>query len=222
MVQPLQAVLKYCIWIISVPLCQNTFPSRLIKQRYGPFQFLAYLTTVCQGKSTKALEKCSPIRESLWGNIFHALGMVFRLFRDIFVYFFAMRPCFQRPFSSISCIFTSSKHVPIAKKWQKRRERVLTNCNHAKSDGNVVSTKAYAQKPQHMEIHLLSVRRFFCTGWGQFLEHPCDQTSGHIVYHQVSNERYGHYLSTDAPQFPVGSVVWIPQPLSKSSIFSKC
>ena len=55
-----------------------------------------------------------------------------------------MKPCFQRHFSNISCIFNLSKHVPIEKKWQKQRERVLTNCNHAKSDGNVVSTKAYA------------------------------------------------------------------------------
>ena len=55
-----------------------------------------------------------------------------------------MRTCFQRQFSSISCIFNSSKHVPVAKKWQKRRKRVLTNCNHAKSDGNVVSTKTFS------------------------------------------------------------------------------
>ena len=55
-----------------------------------------------------------------------------------------MRTCFQGQFSSISCIFNSSKHVPVAKKWQKRRKRVLTNCNHAKSDGNVVSTKTFA------------------------------------------------------------------------------
>ena len=43
------------------------------------------------------------------------------------------------------------------------------------------------QKPQNMEIHLLSVRRNFCTGLGQFSEHPCNQTSGRTGYHQVSN-----------------------------------
>ena len=39
-----------------------------------------------------------------------------------------------------------------------------------------------------MEIHLLSVRRNFCTGWGQFSEHPCDQTSGHIGYHKYQKK----------------------------------
>lgn len=87
--------------------------------------------------------KVLTIRESLWGTIYHALGMVFRLFRGVFCAFFAMRTCFQRQFSSISCIFNSSKHVTVAKKWQKRRERVLTNCNHAKSDGNVVSNTGF-------------------------------------------------------------------------------
>ena len=72
---------------ISVPICQNTFSPHLVKQRYGHFQFSAYFTSVCQGKSTKAPEKCSPIGESLWGTIFHALGKVFRLFRGVFVQF---------------------------------------------------------------------------------------------------------------------------------------
>jgi len=71
-----------------------------------------------------------------------------------------MRTCFQRQFSSISCIFNSSKRVPVAKKWQKRREHVLTNCNHAKSDGNVVSTKAFASL---QKIHFLIDFRFFST-----------------------------------------------------------
>ena len=61
-----------------------------------------------------------------------------------FCEFFAMRRRFQRPFCNISCIFNSSKHLPIAKKWQLQREGVLTNCNQAKSDGKVVSTKAFA------------------------------------------------------------------------------
>ena len=62
----------------------------------------------------------------------------FRLFWSFFV------SCFQRPFSSISCIFNFLKHHPIAKKWQIQWEGVLTNCNQAKSDGKVVSTKAFA------------------------------------------------------------------------------
>ena len=72
-----------------------------------------------------------------------------------------------------------------------------------------------------MEIHLLSARVNICTTGGQFCELPCDQTSGHTGYYKVSNERYGHYLSTDNPMFPVGSVVWILQPLKVKHFFQK-
>ena len=34
-----------------------------------------------------------------------------------------------------------------------------------------------------MEIHLLSLRGIFPTGWGQFLEQPCDQTGLGYVRH---------------------------------------
>ena len=82
----------------------------------------------------------SRVRRSNASPLFFGTPLIWGLFCAVL----AMRPCFQRPFSNISCIFNLSKHVPIAKKWQKRRERVLTNCNHAKSNGNVVSTKAFA------------------------------------------------------------------------------
>ena len=65
------------------------------------------------------------------------------------------------------------------------------------------------QGHRSLEIHLVSVRRILCTGWGRFSEHPCYQTSCHTGYNQVSNKMYGHYLSTDTPQFSVGLVVWI-------------
>ena len=63
-----------------------------------------------------------------------------------------MIPFFQRLFCSISLIFNLSKHVRITKKWQMRREHDLTNCNHAISDGNVVSTMTFAssQKKQFL------------------------------------------------------------------------
>ena len=72
-----------------------------------------------------------------------------------------------------------------------------------------------------MEIHLLSARGNFCTTGGQFGELPCDQTSGHTGYHSVSNERYGHYLSTNTPKFSVGQVVWILPPLKVKHFFKK-
>ena len=72
-----------------------------------------------------------------------------------------------------------------------------------------------------MEIHLLSARGNFCTTGGQFCELPCDQTSGHTGYYGVSNERYGHYLSTDTPQFSVGFVVCILEPSKVKHFFKK-
>ena len=38
-------------------------------------------------KVVKAPEKWSPMRKALWGTIFHALGMAFRLVRAFFVPF---------------------------------------------------------------------------------------------------------------------------------------
>ena len=45
----------------------------------------------------------------------------------------------------------------------------------------------------HGNTSTISKRKFY-TGLGQFSEHPCDQTSSHIRYHNVSNSMYGHYL----------------------------
>ena len=72
-----------------------------------------------------------------------------------------------------------------------------------------------------MEIYLLSVRRKFCTGWGQFSEHPCDQTSGLI---QCTTRYQMKDMDIIFPLIPL-SFLWVQwfgyYSLSKSSIFSK-
>ena len=104
------------------------------------FSFLSISPQFAYQSSHIASEKWSHMGEGLKGTILHALDMVLGYF-GAFCEFFAMKSCFQRPFSSISCIFNSSKHLPIAKKWQFQPEGVLTNCNLAKSDGKVFSQR---------------------------------------------------------------------------------
>ena len=41
--------------IISVQICQNTFSLHLVKQRYEPFQFLAYFTSILHSKVHQSL-----------------------------------------------------------------------------------------------------------------------------------------------------------------------
>jgi len=116
----------------------------LVEQRYEPFQFLAHFTSICEGKFTKAPEKCLLFthRGVTLGALLHALGMFLDYLGD-FLCIFSNETLFSKPFFvSIFCIFNSSKHAPIAKKWQKRRGRILTTCNYAKSGGTVVSTMA--------------------------------------------------------------------------------
>ena len=51
-----------------------------------------------------------------------------------------------------------SKHIPVAFATFLQWERVLTNCNHAKSDVNVVSTKTFASFQQnHFQLFLVLV-----------------------------------------------------------------
>ena len=102
----------------SVPICQNQSSSRLVKQRYGPFLFLAYFTSVCQGKSTKAHKKCSPMGEALWRTIFHVLGMVFRQFRVFCIV------CFDLVFKGLFPAFSI-------------RQNTFPSQKSGKSDGNV-------------------------------------------------------------------------------------
>ena len=62
------------------------------------------------GKDKAILECGHTWGRDLTGTTLDALDMVFRLFEAFFVSFFAMESCFQRPFSSICCIFNSTKH----------------------------------------------------------------------------------------------------------------
>ena len=71
----------------------------------------------------------------------------------------------------------------------------------------------YVSIIEHMEIHLLPARGNSLYNRGQFCKIPCDQTSGHKGYCELSNERYGHYLSHDTPQFQLDQVFSILQPL---------
>ena len=109
----------------------------------GLFIFCLFGFSLLNKVFTKASEKWLRMGRGTCRTISHALSMVISLF-GLFCEVFAMKSCFQRPFSSISCIFNLSKHLPIAKKWQIQWEGVLTNCNQAKSNGKVVSTKAFA------------------------------------------------------------------------------
>jgi len=84
------------------------------------------------------------VHQSIWkvvthgggtcGTIFHALGMVFRLFGG-FWGSFCDETMFSKAFFQYFLNFQFVKYIPITKKWQIQRECVLTNCNHAKSDG---------------------------------------------------------------------------------------
>ena len=136
----------------SAPICQNTFSSHLVKQRYDPFQFLPYFTSFCIVKFAKASEKWLHTGEGLGGPLFPCIRHGFQTILEHFCEFLAMRRRYQRPFCNISSIFNLSKHLLIAKKWQIQREGVLTNCNQAKSDGKVVSTQAFASSHEKQFI----------------------------------------------------------------------
>ena len=85
----------------------HAYPHQFVKTRFcrvwsnrdmSLFSLLAYFTSVCQGKSTKDPEKCSLIEESIWETIFHALGIVFKLFRGAFVHFLWWKHVFRDNF----------------------------------------------------------------------------------------------------------------------------
>ena len=108
---------------------------------------MAYFTSVCQGKSTKAPDKCSPIGELLWGTIFHALGMIFRLFRGIFVRFWR----WDRVFRGLFPIFPAFSI----------RQNAFPSQKSGKSDGNaffqiVIMPKATGTRFRRWE-HVLTV-----------------------------------------------------------------
>ena len=51
---------------------------------------------------------------------------------------------FKGLFATLPAFSIRQNTFPLQKKWQIQQEGVLTNCYQAKSDGKVVSTKAFA------------------------------------------------------------------------------
>ena len=107
----------------------------------GLFSFRPISPQFAEESLLKPLKSVHP-----WGRHFgRPFSMVYAQFLDylgVFSAGFAVKPCFQGLFCSISFNFQLTKHVAMAKKWQMRQERVVTNCNHAKNNENMVSTMA--------------------------------------------------------------------------------
>ena len=113
---------------ISVANSQNPFSLHLVKLRNRALKFLVHFSLVCLGKCPKAYEKWSQIEKRIWGSIFHPSGMLWGPFRGRFLQVLQPKGVFWSPFLCISCIYKSSKPLPVANEWQLQWEGVQTIC----------------------------------------------------------------------------------------------
>ena len=64
--------------------------------------------------------------QGIWGSISHPSGMLWRPFRGRFLQILQPKGVFRSLFLCISCIYETSKPLPVAKGWQLQWEGVLT------------------------------------------------------------------------------------------------
>ena len=117
---------NFCHRTISVPKRQNPLPLLLVKLRNRALKFLVHFSLVCLGECPKLHEKWLPIGQGIWGSISHPSGMLWRPFRGHFLQILQPKGVFRSLFLCISCIYETSKPLPVAKEWQSQWEGVLT------------------------------------------------------------------------------------------------
>ena len=94
---------------------KTPFPCIWSNRDMSLFSFWPISPQFCIVKSTKASEKWSHMGEGLGGPLFHALGMVFRLFWGIFVNFVQWEGVFKGLFATFPAFSICQNTFPLQK-----------------------------------------------------------------------------------------------------------
>ena len=94
---------------------KTPFPCIWSNRDMSLFSFWPISPQFCIVKSTKASEKWSHMGEGLGGPLFHALGMVFRLFWGIFVIFLQWEGVFKGLFATFPAFSIRQNTFPLQK-----------------------------------------------------------------------------------------------------------